>query len=566
MAISANTIWEVASTGTDGNAGADTNGGGFNPTNANMPTDLTTDANTANTASPVVSSVTYSFVAGDVNQWLFIKSGTNWIPGWYKITAVSSNKATLSAAIGAAILYATGGPYSVSTATGCATVGTPTAGTFAIDYSQSGTAKAAITNAVTAGTTTITSVSNPFHKAMVGNMIYVTGGTGAIAAAWYEIVSDTGVGTIVVDRSTGLTAGTGATLNVGGCLSSPGQASSNSVGGSRIYLKNATYSITSASSNVTGGCMTLPSAAGGASSGGIFGYASLRTDAPTGSTRPLIQASGISTFTLIILTNQVSLNNIIVDGASLTSSKGIGSSGSSGGFHAYRVTVKNCNNGGFHTVYAHECDATGCATIGAFRNCPIADNCVAWSNTFTGFEAFTGVSSHWINCLSVNNTGASSHGFDGLTSGGNNTVALNCTAFGNGGAGFLCTARTAEAWFENCISYGNTGNGFDTNASTGMCWMINCAAGNNAVNVNTNIGLASQIGTITLTATPFTSSGGADFSLNNTSGGGAACRAHGITGALPGISTTAYIDLGAVQHADPAMMLYTPGMAGGMEG
>ena len=86
MALAATAIAEVES------AGSDTNGGMFNPGNANFPTDLTTDANTANTASPVVSSASYNFVAGDVGAWVFVKSGSNWTPGWYKISSVASNR------------------------------------------------------------------------------------------------------------------------------------------------------------------------------------------------------------------------------------------------------------------------------------------------------------------------------------------------------------------------------------------------------------------------------------------------------------------------------------------
>ena len=83
MALAAGTIWESRASATTGNV----NGAGFNPANAAAVTDLTTDANTANTNSPVVSSATYTFVAGDVNAWLYIVSGTNWTPGWYQIAS-----------------------------------------------------------------------------------------------------------------------------------------------------------------------------------------------------------------------------------------------------------------------------------------------------------------------------------------------------------------------------------------------------------------------------------------------------------------------------------------------
>src|ERR1700677_5124809 len=99
MALSAGTIYEVRSTATSGNV----NGGGFNPANPNGLTNLATTTGTGNTASPVVSSASYNFAAGDVGAWLYVQGGTNWTPGWYQIASVASNKATLSAGVGQAI-------------------------------------------------------------------------------------------------------------------------------------------------------------------------------------------------------------------------------------------------------------------------------------------------------------------------------------------------------------------------------------------------------------------------------------------------------------------------------
>jgi hypothetical protein len=37
--------------------------------------------------------LTYAFLAGDAGNWLYIKQGTNWFPGWYKIQSVAGGKA-----------------------------------------------------------------------------------------------------------------------------------------------------------------------------------------------------------------------------------------------------------------------------------------------------------------------------------------------------------------------------------------------------------------------------------------------------------------------------------------
>jgi hypothetical protein len=76
---------------------------------------------------------------------------------------------------------------------------------------------------------------------------------------------------------------------------------------------------------------------------------------------------------------------------------------------------------------------------------------------------------------------------------------------------------------------------------------------------------------VTLTGNPYTNSAGGDFTLNNTAGAGAACRAAGTPGALPGVTQTGKLDLGVFQHADAGGgggggLLTGPGMAGGMRG
>src|SRR5580700_6581245 len=109
MSLSANVQWEVRTTGND------SNGGGFDPSVAGFATDGAATA--ANTPSPVFTSASYSFVAGDVNAWLFIQAGTNWTPGWYQIASVSGGAATLTAGVGQATLYnsnSPGGPDSTN--------------------------------------------------------------------------------------------------------------------------------------------------------------------------------------------------------------------------------------------------------------------------------------------------------------------------------------------------------------------------------------------------------------------------------------------------------------------
>jgi hypothetical protein len=116
---------------------------------AGFPTDGA--ATLATSSAPVFTSASYTFVAGDVGAFIYIKSGTNWTAGWYPIASVSGGAATLTASIGAAVLDTNKG---LNTAAGCATTASPTAATWGIDYSQSATSRLTFTDMVIGGTTT----------------------------------------------------------------------------------------------------------------------------------------------------------------------------------------------------------------------------------------------------------------------------------------------------------------------------------------------------------------------------------------------------------------------------
>lgn len=312
MALSGNTVYECNASATANNV----NGAGFNPSNANMLTDLTTDTNTANTASPVASSASYNFVAGDVNAWLYVKSGTNWTPGWYKIASVASNKATLSAAIGAAIQTnsAQGYPspkFNTNTVVGCATVGTPTSGTFTVDYSQGTAAILTATDygSIGSSTTLTSSITGGFTKVMVGNLFHqTTTGTGAFGVVgWYEVVSVTDANNLVLDRTPNSgTASVGCTGFIGGAASLNSTLDDDifetAVAGARFFIKNGSFTL---------GESVVISAAGGAQvPNNIEGYNTLRGDLPIGSSRPTI-ACAANSFTL---GSQWNIYNVIMTG------------------------------------------------------------------------------------------------------------------------------------------------------------------------------------------------------------------------------------------------------------
>lgn len=278
--IAAGTLWEVSPTAAANNV----NGGGFNTGNTHFPTDLAADTGTGNTATPIVSSASYNFVAGDVNAWIYIQAGTNWTPGFYQITSVAANKATLNAAIGAgnqknaSTLF-----WDANTVNGVATVATPTGGTFGIDYSRGNNAIITNTDLASAnGTSTpssITSAGSPFGINHIGNIIHVTAGT-SFRTGWQEIVNVSGTtATLDSTQSVGTAASlSGGTFYVGGAISlnsTLDDAFFESVSGSNfVFIKNGSYSL--------GQNLSISAISSGTSSPNtIIGYNSIRGDNPS---------------------------------------------------------------------------------------------------------------------------------------------------------------------------------------------------------------------------------------------------------------------------------------------
>jgi len=306
-AAGTDTVWQIQSTATVENA----NGGGFNPGNANFATDLTATSATGN--SPIVASASYNFVANDVGHWVYIKSGTDWTPGWYQIASivVAPNTATLTASIGTAIQVSTttGYPtpkYGTNTVAGAATAAIPSGGgTWGIDYSQSNGERFTATDLkTTTGTTVpciVSSVTNPIGINWTGNIIHITAGT-QWTQNWYEVVSVSGTnGTLDRACATAATPSGDGTYQLGGAISL-GSTTTNqtdadffnttaipSTGGNRFFIKGGvTYTLGQAVT-VAPGAPQLPQI--------IEGYQTTRGDAPLGTGRPTL-ANGAAVFTL----------------------------------------------------------------------------------------------------------------------------------------------------------------------------------------------------------------------------------------------------------------------------
>jgi hypothetical protein len=247
-----------------------------------------------------------------------------------------------------------------------------------------------------------------------------------------------------------------------------------------------------------------------------------------------------------------SVVNVNCDGAGLTSSRGFVTN------FTYLCAGLNCTNGAFvSTNIAVQCRATGCSAVVAFST-GIFVGCVAYDNTITGF-ALSGIRNVAVRCIADSNTGATSDGFDVSGAG---TVVLNCVAYNNGRDGVRISDDAVL--IQNTIAESNVGTGIN-NVNQDSVVLVNNATFGNGTGITPGTGKGVlNIGAVAGSASFFTNAAGQDFSLNNTGGAGAAARAAGFPGVLP-VGGTGFLDIGALQHADPAGsggLSTHPGMSG----
>lgn len=221
----------------------------------------TDGAATLATTAPVFTSATYTFLAGDVGATIYIKTGANWTVGRYLILSVSAGAAFLNAP--------------------CASVASPTVGTWGIDYSALATqTRFTYTDLVVDATftTKITSAALPFGSNVLGNVLVFAGGIG-FTAQRVIAMSIGGAAVLTCDKAVGTlnaTAGQGTILG------------------------------TTAVSQVNAGSTTIPTAGAGAfaSTGGWLltgGGAFVRYTGISGNTLTGIPTSGVGAIVATLL-------------------------------------------------------------------------------------------------------------------------------------------------------------------------------------------------------------------------------------------------------------------------
>ncbi len=387
-----------------------------------------------------------------------------------------------------------------------------------------------ITASVHSTTTQVNIVGFAVTSALRGNFLRISGGT-ATAGDYRISATDAANNRITLDASAG-TSGQTVTGRIGGAYASLGPACTRALSFCQIWQQSGTYLLTSATNNANAGRFTIPSQVR------VVGYGTTYGD---GGTAPINRASGISSTTLATIGVGGTLQNVEIDGNSLSSIQGIsiGSAQSA----ATLCIVRNCTNSGIvanNEGMAQLCFVTGCSGgTGAIQvGGGMFYRCVASGNSIPGFDSAGGVG-RCVECLSISNTTSSGHGFNTIR-----TMSLHgCVAWNNGGSGFRETGNPERVRASDCIAVGNAAFGFEFASNVGSV-VRRTATFNNASGAYQSTP-TDGAGNITLTADPFVNAAGGNFALNTTAGGGALLRQ--VSFALPGISTTSFPDVGAAQ-------------------
>ena len=406
------------------------------------------------------------------------------------------------------------------------------------DWSQQDAPQYSVTDGVTNGSTVITSASAGFGTDVVGNLVYVQGGGGAISSGWYQIITRTSSTTIVVDRATGLTSGTSTTLKIGGALASPGQAANIlTVGGQTGFIKyysSAPYSITSTAVNAPNGLVN------GVTNTAYCGYDVTRSIYNLDANRPTVQLStGLTGAFIFTNINSVYfVQSLILDANNAPTSRCAQMSGEYfyvKSMNGITAGLSQNSNGGRAIL----CEVTGCSatpiSLSNVYDCYSHDNTLT-SPTNNGAVVANGVIS---NTISVNNNCIGIFPSAGA-------VVNNCVAYNNSLSGIDCVNNT-NILFINCISENNSSLGYAAN--TGQFTALNCASFNNSARIGLRGAgkIWGDINPVTGTGSFFTSS--TNFTLNNTAGAGAAARATGFPSSWPVPSMSNFSDVGALQSS-----------------
>jgi hypothetical protein len=497
MAISFTALIEIRSLGNDYNSGT------FDP-GATLATNLTSANGTS--IYPTVSTLSYTFSSSDVDHYLYIRSGTNWYPGWYRIISATGNSAVLHAVRGQ-VVSTTENPSHWS---GVGRTSSLSSGTWTIDYTQSAIPRHSFTDLELNGTDIVSSAGNAFTTAMVGNTLRIISGTG-FTADLYVISSVSSVGnTAKLDRGAGTQGSTGGTGVLGGAITTIKQGFDDLRTGLAVnncmYVKNDGNYTISGISTITNTRNEVPY---------IRGYGTYRFD----NERAKFLLDGNST--AIKRAFFFKIYNLEFDGQNNSNTLGYDTTsafiisyncvfkdltGNIGSGYGVKNLYKNVKF--FGTGTFHNCSITGCAATGSalltdvyIQDCLIAGN----SATSILFHNFNSTPTQLSNSVFYNNT-CTNVIYSNINSVGKILFVYNNIFAGNSGTVYGYAGFNNYALDIKNNAYFNNG-------------LIN----NEPPNLHTSAKFIIE-NEVVLTADPFINASAGNFGLNFDAGGGAACR------------------------------------------
>lgn len=434
------------------------------------------------------------------------------------------------------------------------------------DFSQQNSAQYTFgTLATTNGSTAcgITDANHGFGPTDVGNIMQINSGTNW-TPGFYEIIS-TFAGSATLDRPCASTAtASSGTYHVGGAFATISQGNIVDTAGNIIWVKASGTLSVSTALQVTGVHTSLPTQ--------FLGYTSTRGDngrvtwTMTANSTDIIIAEGSQGYTF---------KNFNFTTSAGTVAAGVEASASNGNVPSGTWWFDNCKWTGFTDAVLGFWNSNQ-----SFSNITISNSEITTStshavyntgatvllgdyihdNTGDGFRYAAGASNArgpTIAAYSIfyNNGGNGLTNPIGTLASGNNQdpfiwfILINNDISNNTGDGVNVTggAQSIQAWNNIITSNGGYGINFTSSNAAQMNAVLNNAFYSNTSGSYVNV---FTVGDVILTGVPYTSAG-SNFTLNSTSGAGAACKNAGFPGVL-NAGGTGYTDIGALRHQDPS--------------
>jgi hypothetical protein len=341
----------------------------------------------------------------------------------------------------------------------------------------------------------------------------------------------------------------GAAGNDANAGTSPGAAKQTIQAGLNLLANGDTLYVKASATYLISATLTFPTGPTYTSVTRVAGYGTTTGDG----VMPVVRANAASISIFTLAQGGCILDTLDIDGDSQSGVTGVTVSGNYNACAVFNCKVRNCPTAGINLSTgqngASRCEVTGCGTGISLVTGAQATDCYVHDNTGIGINGGA-FSDMWVDRCVVSGNG--SYGiYIGYSS-----MIRNCVVYNNVGDGIMIT--------QNYIGIIGTilGNIIASNGGYGITCIISPVAAPvthpgidyNAFYSNTSGArqyLNAGAHDVTLTGNPFTDAASGDFSLNNTAGAGAACRAAGYPGAFPGGLTTGYPDIGAAQHYEP---------------